>query len=300
MSTARLVHLASLLVLCTSVHAQGSTKASGVAPLRVMTFNIRLQLAQDGDNDWPHRRDLAVEAIEESGCVAVGLQEVLPGQRRDLLEALPHFEPVDGFERRDYLGNISPIIVDERRLAVEEQGAFWLSTRPELVYSKGWDARWPRICTWAVLRDRLTDLRFALINTHLDNHGQTARLEGAKLMIKRAAELRPLPIVVTGDLNAHLESPPLLELFASGLRDTFRDVHPDESRIRTAHRFRGGGDGPQKIDHVLCDAQWTVSAAHIDRRERDGRYPSDHYPVWAELRPARAPEPKPRDGRKRD
>jgi hypothetical protein len=34
---------------------------------------------------------------------------------------------------------------------------------------------------------------------------------------------------------------------------------------------------------VLCDQRWTVHDAAIVRDEFDGRLPSDHYPITADL-----------------
>jgi endonuclease/exonuclease/phosphatase family metal-dependent hydrolase len=38
------------------------------------------------------------------------------------------------------------------------------------------------------------------------------------------------------------------------------------------------------IDAIMVSPEFDVLAASIDRTERDGRYPSDHFPVTARLR----------------
>jgi endonuclease/exonuclease/phosphatase family metal-dependent hydrolase len=53
--------------------------------------------------------------------------------------------------------------------------------------------------------------------------------------------------------------------------------------VGTFHGFRGGEEG-DKIDAVLRGPGWEVVEAEIVRDHRDGRYPSDHYPVTAVLR----------------
>ena len=75
----------------------------------------------------------------------------------------------------------------------------------------------------------------------------------------------------------------LAALAAEGLRDTFRDAHPDETEVGT---FGGwvGRTGGAKIDHVLADDGFDTVAASIDRRQFDGRDPSDHFPVHAVVR----------------
>ena len=60
---------------------------SAPPPLRVMTFNLRLDLASDGPNAWPHRRDWVAALIRFHGADVVGVQEALAAMLTDL-EAL--------------------------------------------------------------------------------------------------------------------------------------------------------------------------------------------------------------------
>jgi exonuclease III len=68
------------------------------------------------------------------------------------------------------------------------------------------------------------------------------------------------------------------------MRDTFRVARPDEPAY-TFHAFRGPNARGRlgKIDYVLCDDRFTVEGAGIVRTSREGRLPSDHYPVTADL-----------------
>ena len=126
------------------------------------------------------------------------------------------------------------------------------------------------------------------MNTHFDHRGRQARLHSAQLLIDMLADWTDLPAIVTGDLNAAEQSPPLQALLDGGLRDSFRVVHPDSTSAGTFSGFRGRTDGA-KIDYVLCSDAFAVEAAWIDRtRTPDGRAPSDHYPVGAVLRLDRA------------
>jgi endonuclease/exonuclease/phosphatase family metal-dependent hydrolase len=88
---------------------------------------------------------------------------------------------------------------------------------------------------------------------------------------------------VTGDFNASEESPAIAALCGGTrpLRDTFRELHPDEE-AGTFHGFRGRA-GSRKIDGVFVTAGWRATEAAVVRANRDGRYPSDHFPVTAVL-----------------
>jgi endonuclease/exonuclease/phosphatase family metal-dependent hydrolase len=138
------------------------------------------------------------------------------------------------------------------------------------------------MCTWAVLRDRASGGTFLAMNTHFDHRGAEARRESAGVLLARRARRAELPVVLTGDLNAGEGSPPLDALRAGGLRDTFRDAHPDAAEVGTFNGFRGETGGA-KIDYVLVDDGWSTVAAEIVRDHEDGRWPSDHFPVSATL-----------------
>jgi endonuclease/exonuclease/phosphatase family metal-dependent hydrolase len=64
--------------------------------------------------------------------------------------------------------------------------------------------------------------------------------------------------------------------------DTFRILHPAATDVGTFNGFRGTTTG-QKIDFILTSPGWQVRDAQIVRFQREGRYPSDHFPVTARL-----------------
>lgn len=69
----------------------------------------------------------------------------------------------------------------------------------------------------------------------------------------------------------------------SRLVDTFRTLHPDAREVGTFNDFKGTKTG-DKIDYILVSQGVTTLAAEILRDHRDGRYPSDHFPVLAVVR----------------
>ena len=75
--------------------------------LRVMTYNIRLDLAMDGANSWPHRKQMVASVIRHEAPDLLGMQEVLLVQKRDLEAALPDYQlvgvaRVDGREKGEF------------------------------------------------------------------------------------------------------------------------------------------------------------------------------------------------------
>ena len=97
--------------------------------------------------------------------------------------------------------------------------------------------------------------------------------------------------IVTGDFNASPSELPYSALFdASGdrkLLDTYRVIHPNpQANEGTFSSFKGSNTTGPRIDWIGCSEDFQVRLARIDRTSRDGRTPSDHFPVTAVLRPA--------------
>lgn len=96
--------------------------------------------------------------------------------------------------------------------------------------------------------------------------------------------------MVTGDFNAGEGSDPYGALFAenddteSPVVDTYRLAQPE--RAADEGTFGGFSTKPSnggRIDWIGCSRDWTVERAGIDREGREGRYPSDHFAVYAKL-----------------
>jgi endonuclease/exonuclease/phosphatase family metal-dependent hydrolase len=277
--------LFAALLLATNAAARDPSGAG----LRAMTYNIRLDLASDGANAWPHRKDMVAAVIRHETPDLLGMQEVLLGQMRDLEQALPEYQMVgaardDGREK----GEFSPLAFRRERFELIDSGTFWLSETP-MVPSKGWDAAYPRIATWALLRDRRTRRPIRVVNTHFDHVGLVARHQSAAQLLRWLNEgpSARLPTVLMGDFNSAPDGSAYRLLAAtptSGLRD---------SRIasRTApfgppgtfNAFKIDSDAAAPIDHIFVAAQFAVDSYSVVTQHWGGRLPSDHYPVVVDL-----------------
>lgn len=271
--------------------AQQSNDSAGI-DVRVMSFNIRNGRANDGDNRWEHRKEFAADVIRDAKLDVVGLQEAFRFQLDDLRTQLPDFQEVGEGRDGDKKGEYSAILYCGNRFSALDSGTFWLSDTPE-VKSRHWGNRYLRICTWVRLKDKNTNQCFYVYNTHFDHQSQNARLKSAQLIAKRINDrAHKNPFLLTGDFNADEDNPvimyikdknPTLTDSPIALIDTFRKLHPEKNSVGTGGGFEGRADG-KKIDYVFVQANAEVISAKIIRTERDGRYPSDHSPVSAEVR----------------
>ena len=286
--------LASLLacLICGPAHGLAGGQA---ADLRVMSFNIRFGTAPDGQNHWEKRKQFLVETIKAFDPDLLGTQETLGFQRDYLAGSLPDYAALgvgreDGRER----GEMAALFFKRSRFEKIEAGHFWLSQTPDVPGSKSWDSALPRMVTWVKLRDRRENSKPILfLNTHFDHRGAEARTESARLLRRRVDELGKMcRVIVTGDFNADEGSEPYRALFAhdngdrSPLGDTYRIAFPGRATNEgTFSGFKVEATNGPRIDWISVSRDWRVIKAAIDRTAREGRTPSDHFPVTAVLRP---------------
>ncbi|MGH8019164.1 MAG: endonuclease/exonuclease/phosphatase family protein [Opitutaceae bacterium] len=261
--------------------------------MRLMTFNVRLATPSDGANAWEHRKEFARDVVEEFDPHILGVQEALQTQLDFLTAELPHRASIGEARGGGGKDEYSAIIYDTQRLQALDSDTFWLSDTPGEP-SMSWGNRYLRICTWARFRDRDSGACFHVFNTHLDHESENARLRGIELILQRIREREHAePFFLMGDFNAGEAGEPVRLITSQAqehgaralptLVDTFRVRHPDETRVGTCHAFTGTDDG-RKIDSIFAPAGIEVLSAEIIREKRDGRHPSDHFPVTAVVR----------------
>ena len=284
-----------LLPLLVALWAAGPTGAQAPAPLTpaadlgVMSFNIRYGTANDGENRWPLRRDFLMEVVRQDNADVIGLQEALHSQIVEMTTALPAYGVIgvgrdDGKTRGEY----AAILYRSDRFHVAESGTFWFSDTPSVVASTSWGNTITRICTWARLIDRQGGA-FWVFNVHLDHQSQPSRERSTALLAERIrARANPAePVIVTGDFNVGEDNPALPVLVGGTtplLVDTFRRLHPAATQVGTFTGFDATRTTGDKIDYVLVTPGVEVLKAAILRTAKDGRLPSDHFPVTATLR----------------
>lgn len=280
-SPRRIPTIAWALVLASAALSRADER-----PLRIMSFNIRTSTAPDGDDAWPHRRELLVSVIRDFDPDVLGVQEAQRSQLDELTKALPELARAGVGREAGGGGEYSALFYRESRFDLASAGTFWLSDDRDQPGSRTWGNNLPRICTWVRLLDRENERRFFVFNTHWDHESQPARRRSGALMAEevRAKADAGDPVLAMGDFNCGESNPAMNALTCNGdlLKDTFRAIHPDEKNF---HTFNGFGKKPnkEKIDAILITPHWRVLDAEIVRTHDGERYPSDHYPVTATL-----------------
>ena len=265
---------------------------AGMTSLKILCCNIRRNMPEDEEsgNGWDARRDLCAEIIRAQRADVVCLQENVNPQWKDLSNRLPGFSSF-GLANPDKVFNPTNAILFARtRFEMVSAGGFWLSETPHVAGTKSWDSARPRFVNWVCLRERNSGVEFRVWNAHLDHIGQIAREKQAQLIMEASEVFPDLPQLLTGDFNADAANPAIEIVKAGRWLDTYTAVHGPEDPGFTFHAFLGPrfAEEPKerikgKIDFIFARGPVKTLSAEIIRDGRDGRYPSDHYFISAEV-----------------
>lgn len=258
--------------------------------LNVMTFNIRVDFGGDGDNNWEYRKDVAAKVIQNYNADIVGAQEVRKNQLQDFKDRLPGYNSVgvgrdDGIDQGEY----SPILYKKDKFTEEKSGTFWISETPDVAGSMGWDAAYPRVASWVILKENKTGNRIFAINTHLDHRGLTARSEGTKMLMKKITQLSEgLPIILTGDFNDTPDSDAVKNIINTENKEHLTDSKTIAGKSSgtewTFHDFGRLPEGErERIDYIFVSKQFKVSEYEATADTLNNIFVSDHKPVFAKI-----------------
>lgn len=258
--------------------------------VKVMSFNIRYNNPNDEEHAWPNRKAMVASVVRFHAADIIGMQEVLRGQLTELESLLPDYSWYgvgrnNGATSGENAGEFAPIFYRRDRFQLLDSGEFWLSETPNEIASRGWDAALPRIATWAKFKDLQSDEDFIHLNTHFDHRGDVARVRSAQLIIDKLSELSDgLAVVVTGDFNVTPDSDAYATMI-SGVEDTkFNSESVPHGPDGTFAGFTVElGERTDRIDYVFVGGDVKVLRYGVLSDQWNGRYPSDHLPVLAEI-----------------
>ncbi|MEX0844710.1 MAG: endonuclease/exonuclease/phosphatase family protein [Balneolaceae bacterium] len=246
-----------------------------------VTYNLRLNLESDASNWWEYRKERLANQLEYLSPDVFGIQEGLHEQITYLDQRFPNFS-YTGVGREDgkTAGEYAAIFYDTTTFTIQKSGNFWLSETPDTP-SKGWDANYIRICTYALFYNAETSEYIWIFNTHLDHEAQKARLESVKLIQQKIQELNAegYPVVLMGDFNAVPDSEPIT--YITGFMQDTRTISKTkpEGPVGTFNGFNIAHPLDRRIDYIFVSEEIYVHSYQVHVETSYSHYPSDHLPV---------------------
>jgi endonuclease/exonuclease/phosphatase family metal-dependent hydrolase len=252
--------------------------------IRAMSYNIRLDLESDGPNKWDERKTSMAELFSYYQPAVAGVQEAQHHQLNWLKHETGYQSIGVGRDDGKTAGEFSAILYDSTLFSVSLANTIWLSESGD-IGSKGWDAAFPRVCTYGLFEHRPSKQKIWIFNTHFDHMGHQARLESASLILKTINRVNDekLPVILMGDFNLTPETDPI-GLLNKQLRDAYEfSVKPHYGPTGTFSGFNPNKVLTDRIDYIFVKDLKIASIRHIDDRRSDLNFVSDHLPVLCEL-----------------
>lgn len=263
----------------------------GQTVLKVMSFNMKRNLFSFGRHAWSKRAALVAEAVRSISPDIIGTQELTAVPLSDLQRLLPGYAVIGQGRGGGTKGEYTAIFYHREKFTLLSQETFWLSPTPHMP-SRGWFAAFPRICTWCEFSiQEAPEKKLRVYNTHLDHVSYFARIGGLRLILNRILERyqsAPGPVVFMGDFNATPTSRTLRKWGEESLRFHREPFLRDSYHVllkepgRSYHGFMGRGGG-KPIDYIFTNGDIILRSVDLWRTGGHGCYPSDHYPVVAEI-----------------
>ncbi len=275
--------LKTFLSLITTVFIVNITQAQ---KLIIGTYNLRYDNPNDSGNLWIDRAPFVAALIRFHDFDIFGTQEGLKNQLDDITNELPQYAHYgrgrdDGKDK----GEHSAIFYKKDEFKLLEEGDFWLSQTPGEP-SLGWDATCcNRVCSWVYLQHKQSEKRFYFFNAHYDHQGVQARKESSKLILEKIKDIAGKePAIFTGDLNGSHSTEWYLSIENSGiLKDTYKEVEHPYANNASFNGFGSSMESKDIIDHIFITKHFTVSKWGVLTDTYYGKFPSDHFPVLAEI-----------------
>ncbi len=261
--------------------------------IRVMSFNVCCD--DHVEHNWHERKNSVLSVIRFHRADLIGFQEPSLSQIDDLTNALPEYLVFAGMTMKEgETATHDAVFFRKNRFELLDSGFFFLSPTPEEP-SKGWEAKFPRGTAWVKLFDKRSGKNLYFFNTHFDYHSRIARDESAQLLRKKVTEIAGRePFIVAGDFNLFptLGGEETYQILtgSSVTREgrAFVDAQkcarfPHHGPTGTWSGFKEAGQPGIKPDYIFVDGTIAVYLHGILADSFDGKFPSDHLPVVADL-----------------
>ena len=257
--------------------------SNSIKTIKIMTYNIRVETKEDGINEWSKRKKGLVSLIKKSNPDIVGIQEGLPNQILYLSKHLDEYSMIgEGRDGKDE-GEYSAIYYKNKKLRLEKHETFWLSETPQKP-TIGWDAALNRIATVGVFTTLNSNKKLVVYNSHFDHIGKIAREKSVNVIINHIEvnDYFKNAIIVMGDFNSVSSETPI-KLLKENLDDSFNDIH-QKRPFGTFNGFDLKSKLTRRIDYIFTKNIDVYKYKHISEKLPNGRWPSDHLPIFIDIK----------------
>lgn len=256
--------------------------------MKIMTFNLRCDSIFDLKNRWKNRKHIVNEIMSIYDCDIIGTQELTNKMYKDILKETKQYNIIGKLKRSSLFQERNDLLINKKHRVIEHK-TFWLSKTPWKKSRSTWYSVFPRICNTALIELENKNL-IRVYNTHLDCFFETLRkYQLNKIMdyIEIKDKEENVPILLMGDFNAEPNSSLirnfLCEKFNGKILKPVQEYNTKIYKKSTMSNFNGNKNGTH-IDYIFVSQNIEIHNVDIINYNINGKYPSDHYPLMAEIK----------------
>lgn len=257
--------------------------------LSVMSYNVYFDLGEKQRNP-----DDVIASIQEKSPDVFGLNEAGVDWMNKMDAALGS---VYGSARGKALENsenssYNPVYFKKDKFELVESGTKWLSATPDRL-SKFPTAKHYKGMTYAILKDKATGAEFMYLNVHLDGSGDAeahaalkeVRKLQAQVILDFVKQYSMCPIVIGGDFNEGVNSN-VVKSFSQGGRFRYCELEASDKTILNTTDVNDTftAVGAAVFDYLFVSGDCITVQKYVQwDNKMNGKYPSDHLPVYGEI-----------------
>lgn len=244
--------------------------------LKIISFNIRCCDDKDG-NSIKERAPRLAEVTEKYDADIIALQEHTVPWEEEIAKFYPEYEIYNKYRSVSELES-APILWKRDKFELLGKGYFWLSDTPE-VESRGWDELYNcwRMCQYVILKHKESGKIFTHMNTHY-GFGDNGQIKSSRLIHEYAMNISDNPTFITGDFNMNP-----ISLGYEEMVKHFTDVNAATANDRRTTYHGYGKVNDAHIDFCFINEKIKPLSFKLIDETVEGKFPSDHYGIFAEL-----------------
>ncbi len=233
------------------------------------------------------RAKLFAQQINDNLPDVLGVQEINSNWVKKMEEFLPQYDYYGvkrGGDSNEKQSEMNGIFYLKDKFELVDCNTFWISETLE-VESKYKDAGCYRICSYVILKNKVTGKVFAHFNTHFDNTSEDAQELGGKLVGEKSKEIvskyGDIPVVITGDFNQYSDAPGCLALEEKGYKNANKTVENGDNMV-TYNGWTKETVG-RPIDYIFVNDNFSVNSYRVVTETGAKTNVSDHYMIESNL-----------------
>lgn len=250
--------------------------------VRIISFNVRCK--DDLYGSVENRSKLIVAAIKQYAPDSFGVQEATQEWLDIFNEHLgDEYACIAQMRNGAKNSEASAVYYLKDKYDLLDSGTIWLSDTPDKFASKFLLSSFPRIATWATLRDKETGKGYTHINTHFDHVLEFVREKQAKVLCNKISQLSEngYPVFCTGDFNTN-EGAKAYKVMTGYMSDSkYVAITSDSGATFTNYGKTNTSNPP--IDFVFVPQGTKVDTYKIIDEKIAGMYLSDHAGLCVDL-----------------